>query len=78
MVGGFDKVDWYLKVNNSSIFMKINPCDPISVYDFNTGMVCLQKTIERLLNAKTVKTEMTVSVMDKRNKMANHINKLHM
>ncbi len=45
--------------------MKIDPCDPIAVYGFNTGMVCLQKTIDRLLKAKKVSTESTVSVMNK-------------
>jgi hypothetical protein len=78
VVAGLNKDDWYLKVNNSSIFMKIDPCDPIAVNGFKTGMVCLQKTIDRLLNAKIVSTKTTVSVMDTIKQIENYIKALHM
>ena len=48
VIDGLDKENWYLKVNNSALFMHIDLKDPIAVNSFETGMLCLAKTIERL------------------------------
>jgi hypothetical protein len=41
VIKGLNKEDWYLKVNNSAMFMKINPNDPIEANAFATSMSCL-------------------------------------
>lgn len=41
VIKGLNKEDWYLKVNNSAMFMKINPNDPIEANSFATSMSCL-------------------------------------
>jgi hypothetical protein len=73
VISGLNEDDWYLKVNNSSMFMKIDPSDPIAVNGFKTGMICLQKTVDRILNASIVSTKKTVSVIDKIEKIENYI-----
>jgi len=57
--------------------MKIDPSDPIAVNAFRTAMICLQKTVDRLLNASIVSTEKTVSVMDKIKEIEIYIMALH-
>lgn len=48
VITGLNKEDWYLKVNNSALFMHIDLKDPIAVNSFKIGMLCLEKTILKL------------------------------
>ena len=77
VVKGLDKDDWYLKVNNSALFMKIDPEDPMHTNYFQIGMRCLDKTLKKLNATGTVSTNQSVSVMKKVEEIENLIMALH-
>ena len=77
VVKGLDKEDWYLKVNNSALFMKIDPEDPMHANYFQIGMQCLEKTLNRLDATHTVSTNQSVSVMKKVEEIETLIMALH-
>ena len=44
-----DKEDWFLTVNNSAFFLKIQPDNPMENHFFQLGMKSLEKTIDKLI-----------------------------
>jgi hypothetical protein len=77
VIAGLNKEDWYLKVNNSAMFMKINVNDPIEANGFETCMYCLQNTIKKLIESRKVSTKKTLNVIDKTKEIENYIRSLN-
>ena len=48
------------------MFKKIDPKDPIDCSFYAMGSKCLQNTIQRIYDSQLVTTDMTVSVLKKR------------
>jgi hypothetical protein len=58
--------EWYVKVNNSALFKKIDLHDSIDATFYELGMNCLSKTVYIMEHSKRISMEMTINVLDKR------------